>query len=668
MEPTALHILREEVEKVTRREDLTATAMWNIWKDRCTELRETYVPKRKSVARKVWMTEEILSMMEEPRKVKNQPQMYKILNKRIKLLCKEAKIKYFEDQCYHIENSWNRNPRDSHKKIKDVTGKRRNNNYSSVIKDEKGTVLMDENKILDRWCRYIKQLYGDDTREKRTIEFSGELSGLPILRSEIKTAITSMKSGRACGQDSLPIEFIVKLGASNIDFLVELMNKIYEEGKVPQELRHSVFIALPKKPKAQDCENFRTISLMSHVTKILQKELLNRMKGTLRAEIAECQYGFLPDKSTRNAIFILRVLAERSIQVNQTLRCCFIDYTKAFDRVQHNILFEILNDLDLADKDLRLLQDIYFNQTANIRFNNATSESVCVEVGVRQDDGPSPDLFSVYSEKVMDGIKEETGVTVNGQIINNVRFADDAVLLALSQEDLQRLVDIINERCKKFGMEINVKKTVVMAISKEPDIRINVTIDGKELRQVDHFKYLGSFVTTDCKSNMDIRTKVAEAKRAFGEMKTILTNNKIPLPLRMPKHRCYVEPIMLYGCETWTLLKKDKKKLESTEMWFMRRMLKVKWTEKATNDEVLRRMNNKRRILETIARRQTSFFAHVMRKEKLEQLVVTGKIPGKKSKGKQRRTIMDQIKDWAGTTSTAELMEKIRNRTLSAHV
>ena len=173
-----------------------------------------------------------------------------------------------------------------------------------------------------------------------------------------------------------------------------------------------------------------------------------------------------------------------------------------------------------------------------------------MEIGVRQGDGPSPDLFSVYSEKVMDGIKEETGVKVNGQIINNVRFADDAVLLALSQEDLQRLVDIINERCKEFGMEINVKKSVVMAISKEPDIRINVTIDGKELSQVDHFKYLGSFVTTDCKSNMDIRTKVAEAKRAFGEMKTILTNNKIPLPLRMRIHRCYVEPIMLYGCET----------------------------------------------------------------------------------------------------------------------
>ena len=81
-----------------------------------------------------------------------------------------------------------------------------------------------------------------------------------------------------------------------------------------------------------------------------------------------------------------------------------------------------------------------------------------MEVGVRQGDGPFPDLFSVYSEKVMDGIKEETGVTVNGQIINNVRFADDAVLLALSQEDLQRLVDIINEKCKKFGMEINVKR------------------------------------------------------------------------------------------------------------------------------------------------------------------------------------------------------------------
>ena len=90
---------------------------------------------------------------------------------------------------------------------------------------------MDENKILDRWYRYIKQLYGDDTREKRTIEFSGELSGLPILRSKIETAITSMKSGRACGQDNLLIEFIVKLGASNIDFLVKLMNKSMKKVK-----------------------------------------------------------------------------------------------------------------------------------------------------------------------------------------------------------------------------------------------------------------------------------------------------------------------------------------------------------------------------------------------------------------------------------------------------
>ena len=72
---------------------------------------------------------------------------------------------------------------------------------------------------------------------------------------------------------------------------------------------------------------------------------------------------------------------------------------------------------------------------------------------------------------------------------------------------------------------------------------------------------------------------------------TVSKINKITLT---PLTNQYVEPIMLYGCETWTLLKKDKKKLESTEMWFMRRMLKVKWTEKVTNDEVLRRMNNKR--------------------------------------------------------------------------
>ena len=118
---------------------------------------------------------------------------------------------------------------------------------------------------------------------------------------------------------------------------------MYEEGKLPDELTQSIFVPLAKKVSAKECSDFRTIALMSQVTKVLQKILLNGVKKKLRAEINECQYGFLLDKGTKNAIYVLRTLRERCREVNVNLYCCFIDYTKALDRVQH-ILFEILSE------------------------------------------------------------------------------------------------------------------------------------------------------------------------------------------------------------------------------------------------------------------------------------------------------------------------------------
>ena len=106
---------------------------------------------------------------------------------------------------------------------------------------------------------------------------------------------------------------------------------------------------------------------MSHTTKTLMKALLNRVKSTMHQEINGCQYGFMPGKGTRNAVLVLKNLAERCIEVNKNLYCCFIDFTKAFDRVQHNILFELLSDLEVQDRDLRLVKNLYFKQKANLR-------------------------------------------------------------------------------------------------------------------------------------------------------------------------------------------------------------------------------------------------------------------------------------------------------------
>ncbi|GFO13084.1 RNA-directed DNA polymerase from mobile element jockey [Plakobranchus ocellatus] len=127
-------------------------------------------------------------------------------------------------------------------------------------------------------------------------------------------------------------------------------------------------------------------------------------------------------------------------------------------------------------------------------------------------------------------------------------------------------------------------------------------------------------------------------------MKTILTNKHISIETRKRALQCYIEPVLMYGCEAWRISKQIQNKLEATEMWFLRRMLRIPWTAKKTNERVLNEANKRRSLVRTIRKRQATCLGHVMRRGKLEHLVTTGKFEGKK---KQRKT-KGEDNGWTG--------------------
>ena len=106
------------------------------------------------------------------------------------------------------------------------------------------------------------------------------------------------------------------------------------------------------------------------------------MKNKIHREIAYEQYGFQPDKSTRNAMFFLRILSERAIEMQQDLHVCFIDYKKAFDRLKHEIVLKKLQEVGIDDKDLRIVQNLYYEQEALVRVGNTETETVPLKKGV----------------------------------------------------------------------------------------------------------------------------------------------------------------------------------------------------------------------------------------------------------------------------------------------
>ncbi|GFO00874.1 RNA-directed DNA polymerase from mobile element jockey-like [Plakobranchus ocellatus] len=184
---------------------------------------------------------------------------------------------------------------------------------------------MEKEDILNRWSEYITEFYHDDRDPPPTI--SNEDEGPHILEEEIQMALKKMKKGKAAGPDDIPSEMLTALGEFGIKEVIKLLNTIHATGEIPTNLKKSVYIALPKKLGTVECDQHRTISLMSHLTKVMLRVLMNRIRNKILPEISKTQCGFMADKSTRYAIFALRILMERAIEVQKDLYLCFIHYS-----------------------------------------------------------------------------------------------------------------------------------------------------------------------------------------------------------------------------------------------------------------------------------------------------------------------------------------------------
>ena len=146
---------------------------------------------------------------------------------------------------------------------------------------------------------------------------------------------------------------------------------------------------------------------------------------------------------------------------------CFIDYTKAFDRIDHVKLMEIMKETGTPSHELRLLTELYKNQRAFVRVGTNITEVIAIQKAVRQGCILSPCLFNLYSEKVIqETLNEQDGISINDERILNIRYANDTALLAENKEQLQRMVNSINNICKKYDMNLNAKKMKVVVTSK----------------------------------------------------------------------------------------------------------------------------------------------------------------------------------------------------------
>ena len=364
--------------------------------------------------------------------------------------------------------------------------------------------------------------------------------------------------------------------------------------------------------------------------------------------------------------------------MNVDVYACFVDYEKAFDTVQHDKLITILQEIGLDGRDIRLIANLSWNQTADIRINNQTSEEIPIMRGVRQGCVLFPLLFNLYAEKIFrKAVDDRTeGMIANGIVINNLRYADDTVLLATDRDDLQTLLLSVTDHSQQMGLKINIEKTQWMVISKNINITNNsadIRINGDIVQRVQAYKYLGCWVNEKWDLLQEIKCRIEQARTSFRKMQKVLTNRELKITLRIRLLRCYVFSILFYGMEAWTLTETMCKRIEAFEMWAYRRMLRISWMDRVTNQAVMQRLNKEREVLNTIKRRKLEYFAHVIRNPKHDTLhvIIQGKIEGKRGPGRRKTSWLPNLHQWYGVSTTTlfrSAVDKVKIMRLIANV
>lgn len=285
-----------------------------------------------------------------------------------------------------------------HKKIKEITGTTRKKTVG-IVTEADGTIITDIKRKIKRWTEYVEEIFHDERPKQEEIRLKEEI---PIMKEEVIKALKNSKPRKAAGPDEVPSELLKLLEDDGENLLLDLFNTIYRTGMIPEQWLTSTFITLPKKRNAKDCSDHRTIALMSHTLKLFLKIIHQRICLKLEREISSSQFGFRQGMGTREALFSINVLIQRCIDVNRTIYACFIDFSKAFDNVQHHKLIDILKSKKIDSQDIRIISNLYWNQSAKIKVDDELSDEIKIMQGVRQGCLLSPLLFNIYSEAIFE--------------------------------------------------------------------------------------------------------------------------------------------------------------------------------------------------------------------------------------------------------------------------
>ena len=257
----------------------------------------------------------------------------------------------------------------------------------------------------------------------------------------------------------------------------------------------------------------------------------------------------------------------------------------------------------------------------------------------------SPCLFNLYAEYIMRnaGLEEaQAGIKIARRNINNLRYAEDTTLMAEIEKELKSLLMKVKEESEKVGLKLNIQKTKIMASGPISSWEI----DGETVETVLDFIFLGSQITADGDCSQEIKRRLLLGRTVMTNPDSIFKSRDITLPTKVRLVKAMVFPVVMYGCESWTVKKAERRRIDSFELWCWRRLLRVSWTARRSNQSILKEISPGISLERMMLKLKLQYFGHLMRRaDSLEKTLILGGIGGRRRRGRQRMRWLDGITD-----------------------
>lgn len=376
---------------------------------------------------------------------------------------------------------------------------------------------------------------------------------------------------------------------------------------MPAQWRKSTIIPIYKnKGDVQDCANYRGIKLMSHTMKLWERVIELRLRGNVK--ISENQFGFMPGRSTMEAIHLIRQLMENYRDKKKDLHMVFIDLEKAYDKVPREVLWWALTRKDISKKYIDIIKDMYEDVSTRVRTPVGKTKEFPITIGVHQGSTLSPFLFAIVMDELTRSIQDD--------IPWCMMFADDIVLIGETKESVESKLEWWRHSLESRGFKLSRSKTEYLEC-KFSGLRrretSSIQLDGRVVQGSEVFRYLGSIIQKDGELDGDVNHRIRAGWLKWKGASGFLCDRGMPHRLKGKFYRTAIRPALLYGTECWAVKYCHVHKMKVAEMRMLRWMCGHTRKDKIRN-EIIRKKLGVVPIEDKMRENRLRWFGHVSRR------------------------------------------------------